>query len=127
MKKYIFILVFILVLICGYFYVYKVHRTIATENEAYSGDVETLFLTYQEDELGANLKYLDKTILVSGVVSSLEKEHQTLVLNKQLFAVLTEEIPETLVKGSKLKIKGRLIGYDSLLEELKLDQCVIVK
>ncbi|WPR71046.1 hypothetical protein SLW70_14050 [Flavobacterium sp. NG2] len=128
MKKYIlFVVAFITIAIAGYLYVYKVHRDIETENEAYHGDVKTLFEAYQADESQSNLEYLDKTIVVSGVISSLQRENRTLVLNKQLHAVINENIHDSINEGDKIKIKGRLIGYDSLLEELKLDQSVIVK
>ena len=32
-----------------------------------------------------------------------------------------------LTAGGEVKIKGRFIGYDDLLEEVKLDQCLIIE
>jgi hypothetical protein len=29
--------------------------------------------------------------------------------------------------ASLIKIKGRFIGYDDLLEEIKIDQCIILE
>ena len=128
MKKYlIFIIALIAVIIGGYFYVYKVHRNIEAENEAYNGKVESLFLAYQQDESQSNLKYLDKTIVVSGKITSINVENKTLVLDAQLYAVLKENSFESITVDDEITIKGRLLGFDSLLEELKLDQCVIIK
>jgi hypothetical protein len=37
------------------------------------------------------------------------------------------QVSEQVMLNSQVKIKGRVTGYDDLLEELKLDQCLIVK
>jgi hypothetical protein len=34
---------------------------------------------------------------------------------------------DNLSEGQKIKIKGRIIGYDDLLGELKLDKAIILK
>ena len=48
--KVIGILILLLFLVCGYLYVYKDHRNIATEKERFSMDVQTLFAVYQKNE-----------------------------------------------------------------------------
>lgn len=126
MKKIIFLVLFFLVLVGGYFYIYKEHRDIATEEVSYDIAVPALFLEYQSNESAANAKYLDKTIVVSGKVSSLNKETQSMVLDEKLFATFLDKIPNTIEPNSQIKVKGRLIGYDSLLEEIKMDQCIIL-
>ncbi|HTG66394.1 MAG TPA: hypothetical protein VL859_08475 [Flavobacterium sp.] len=126
MKKIIFSLLFLLLLVGVYFYVYKAHRDIAKEEVSYDIAVPSLFLEYQSNESAANTKYLDKTIVVSGKVSSLNMETRSIVLDEKLFATFLDKIPATIQPNSQLKIKGRLIGYDSLLEEIKMDQCIIL-
>lgn len=120
------ILVLLLLSVGGYFYVYKEHRDISTEAESYSMDVKILFLDYQNNEVEADKKYLNKTIVVSGEVSMLNFETQSVVLNNKLFAVFSEKIRSDIKIKSNIKLKGRLIGYDSLLEEIKMDQCIIL-
>ncbi len=120
------ILVLLLLSVGGYFYVYKEHRDISTEAESYSMDVKMLFLDYQNNEVEADKKYLNKTIVVSGEVSMLNFETQSVVLNNKLFAVFSEKIRSDIKIKSNIKLKGRLIGYDSLLEEIKMDQCIIL-
>ena len=122
----IFLLV-ILVLVVGYMYVYKGHRNIADEEVNYSISSDSIFTEFQENETAANVKFLDKTIVVSGNVSSIGAEGKSLVLDRKLFASFVEVLPSSLHINSKVTIKGRLIGYDSLLQEIKLDQCTIVK
>lgn len=124
--KVIGILILLLFLVCGYLYVYKDHRNIATEKERFSMDVQTLFAVYQKNEIEADKKFLNETIVVNGIVSMLNKEDQVVVLNEKLVAVFSEKLANGIEVKSTVKIKGRLIGYDSLLEQLKMDQCVIL-
>ncbi|MBA0883199.1 OB-fold protein [Flavobacterium undicola] len=126
MKKIILVVLFLLLLVGGYFYIYKEHRDIAKEEVSYNIAVPTLFSEYQSNESAANTKYLDKTIEVSGKVSSLNMETKSIVLDEKLFATFLDKIPSTIKPNSQMKIKGRLIGYDSLLEEIKMDQCIIL-
>lgn len=126
MKKTILVVLFLLLLVGGYFYVYKEHRNIEKEEVSYDIAVPTLFSEYQSNESEANTKYLDKTIEVSGKVSSLNVEIKSIVLDEKLFATFLDRIPSTIKPNSQIKVKGRLIGYDSLLEEIKMDQCIIL-
>lgn len=120
-------LIVILVLLAGYMYIYKGHRNIVEEEVNFSVSSDSIFTEFQENETAANSKFLDKTIVVTGNVSSIGTEPKSLVLDQKIFASFIEEVPSTLHINSKVTIKGRLIGYDSLLEEIKLDQCTIVK
>lgn len=120
-------LIVILVLLAGYMYIYKGHRNIVKEEVNFSVSSDSIFTEFQENETAANSKFLDKTIVVTGNVSSIGTEPKSLVLDQKIFASFIEEVPSTLHINSKVTIKGRLIGYDSLLEEIKLDQCTIVK
>lgn len=120
------ILVLMLLFVAVYFYVYKDHRDISTEEESYTMDVKTLFLAYQNNETEADVNYLNKTIVVNGEVSMVSVETQSIVLDEKLFAVFSDKIVSGIKIKSNLKVKGRLIGYDSLLEQIKMDQCVIL-
>lgn len=129
MKKYKIIaasLLLIIVLVGGYLYIYKGHRNIAKEEGSYKVNANAIILEFQTNESAANTKYLDKTIMVSGKIFSVDFETQSMVLDEKLFATFLEEIPITILPNSEVAIKGRLIGYDSLLGELKLDQCIII-
>lgn len=118
--------VVVLLLMVGYFYVYHGHRDIANEEESYTVAVKTLFSDYQNNEMEADKKYLNQTLIVSGNITSVSIETHSLVLDEKMFAVFSDKIVGEIKLNSKIKIKGRLIGYDSLLEELKMDQCIIL-
>lgn len=125
-KIAILFLLLIVIVMAVYFYTYKGHRNIAAEKESYTIAATEIFLEYQANEINANAKYLDKTIEVKGNLSSFDVETKSIVINDKLFATFKEELPKTLQPNAKIKIKGRFIGYDALLGELKMDQCVFV-
>lgn len=124
MKK---IIVFLLVLIVGAFaaykYLYHEHRDIASEEASFSLTVGQLLKEFTENETNANSKYLDKSIIVKGKVTSVDSATKTIVLDEKVFVMFNKLIEVKL--GSEVSVQGRLIGYDSLLEEIKLDQAQI--
>jgi flagellar basal body-associated protein FliL len=125
-KATILILLLIVIAIGIYFYTYKGHRDIAAEKESYAIAVTEIFKEFQSNEVTANSKYLNKTIAVSGDLSNVDVATKSIVINEKLFATFKELPPKKLQLHTKIKIKGRFIGYDALVEELKMDQCVLV-
>ena len=123
-KKIIIILLAIIAAITiGYNYIYKEARNISKETPEFIISSSTL-----KDELISNQdlvvkKYLDKTIQVSGEISHVDKNF--VILDGYITTQITS-IKAPLNIGEKIVIKGRFIGYDELLEELKLDQCTII-
>jgi hypothetical protein len=107
----------------GYKYLYHEHRDIANEKAAFSLTVNELVQEFLTDENKANAKYLDKSITLKGKVTNVDLTNNTIVINEKVFALL---IKSTEVKlNTEVSIQGRLIGFDSLLEEIKLDQAQI--
>ncbi len=124
MKKIIIVLFILIVsLFVGYKYLYHEHRDIATETAAFSVTVNDLLKEFTEDENKANSKYLDKSIVVKGKVTSVDNANKTIVIDEKVFAILTNFSDVKL--NTEVSVQGRLIGYDSLLEEIKLDQSQI--
>tara|TARA_R110002124_G_C8924680_1_gene511510 strand:+ start:1215 stop:1607 length:393 start_codon:yes stop_codon:yes gene_type:complete len=129
MAKYkivIALLIFLVASIGGYLYVYQGHRDISNEKESFSVNVDTLYTEFMSDEFQANEKYLDKTISVSGRITKIDYKNKSIVINEKLFALFDNYLPASIKPQLEVEVKGRLLGYDSLLEEIKLDQCVIV-
>ena len=127
MKKKVIIFFFLLliVVIGTCLYTYKAHRDIAAEKGSYTIAATEIFSEFQTNEKVANAKYLDKTIEVTGDLSNIDVTTKSIVINDKLFATFKDGIPKTLQPNSKIKIKGRFIGYDALVEELKMDQCIL--
>lgn len=125
------ILLLILVLIVGgagfYFYMYKGHRDIASESVDFSLTVANLQKEFTENDSLSNLKYADKTIDIYGKTTSIDLEHHTIVIDEKVSAVFKDSILPKIKLQAPIKIKGRFVGYDDLLEEFKVDQVSIVE
>jgi len=59
---------------------------------------------------------------VKGVVTKIKWSYLT--LNDKIYCKFEKELPKN-VLNTNLKVKGRCIGFDELLEQVKLDQCNI--
>ncbi|HEX9601759.1 MAG TPA: hypothetical protein VF985_09725 [Mariniflexile sp.] len=124
MKKwYVLILLCIVVGIIGYRYVYQDHRDIATETSIYKLTASDLLDEFAINPMTSENKYLNKTIEVSGSIS--DKNPQSITIEDKVFCQFSSKIQKAL-NTEQIKIKGRFIGYDDLLEQVKLDQCTII-
>lgn len=112
--------------IIGYNYIYQDHRDIATEEAQFSLSAKALTDDFRIDEEIATAKYLNKTLQITGKLT--QKDGKTGVLEHVVFFALSENeiIPNATSLEQTIIIKGRCIGYDSLLEEVKLDQTSII-
>jgi len=108
-----------------YNFIYKDHRDITNEKAIYELTVSDLNQDFDNNVDLANKKYLDKTITIYGVISLIDFENTTIVLESSVSARIKEQIG-SVEAGDKVKIKGRFIGYDDLLDEYKIDECVIL-
>lgn len=128
MKKKLLIFGFF-VIICAlllYNYIYKNHRDISSEKESFAVSVVDLKNDYDKSDRLANAKYLDKTIIIYGKISSLDLTNNILTVDTSL-SVIIKEKNTTLKVNDSIKLKGRFIGYDDLLGEFKMDECSIVE
>ncbi|RNC86986.1 MAG: hypothetical protein ED556_06065 [Winogradskyella sp.] len=125
MKKKIILLVFALLLIGAYFgynYLYQDHRDIQAEVADYSVKASDFITEFTSDSETAQTKYLNKTIVIEGEITT--QTNNSITLNNSIFCSLLETNPVS--ESQNIKVKGRCIGYDDLLEEIKLDQCSII-
>lgn len=125
-KLLIFLIVTISFAFLLYNYIYKSHRDIGNEKESYVLSVTKLKLDFSQNDSLANSKYLDKTIVIYGKISSIDLTTNSIYINNSLSATLLEK-PIGFKTNDSIKLKGRFIGYDDLLEELKMDECSAIK
>lgn len=124
-KKYGIIVPLVLVLgVISYFYTQKSHRDISTEKVEFRLSSDTLLNQFISNEGAASSKFLDKTIVIFGSVTEINKNFLT--LDDKIYCKFDEVIPKNNTK-SLIEIKGRCIGFDSLSEQIKLDQCSILE
>ena len=66
----------------------------------------------------------DKVVLITGDITN--SDSNGITLSNQIYCQFREDVDKTAIAGNQsIKLKGRVIGYDDLLEEVKLDQCII--
>lgn len=123
MKKLIIVAVLFISIIVVYNYAYQDHRNIKDEQVSISVTAIQISQEFINNPVGSEKTYLNKTIEISGLVTAIDKNNLT--LDNKVFCQLAEnQLPK---ENSNIKIKGRFIGYDDLLEEIKLDQCYIIE
>ncbi|GGI57915.1 OB-fold protein [Winogradskyella haliclonae] len=122
-KIYIILLVVILAAYFGYNYIYQEHRDISAETADYTINASDFIAEFINDSETAQTKYLNKTIVIHGDITA--QTDNSITLNTSIFCSLLE--PNTISQDTIVSMKGRCIGYDDLLEEIKLDQCTLTK
>ena len=128
MKKFFIITLFFSVLaFLGYWYVFKNDRNFSSEKSIKVTNVLNIITEFNKNEIAANAKYLDKMIEFSGSVSLVDLKNKTMMLEEKVFTSFKPEDFVVVKENTIIKIKGRFLGYDELLEEIKLDNCIILK
>ena len=100
------------------------HRDIANEQADVSISAIELNAQFLADESLATTTYLDKVIEIQGVITAIEPTE--IVLNDQIQIGFTSDAGTNKKKGASVKVKGRCVGYDELLEMVKIDQAVLI-
>lgn len=127
MKKLIIILVVLAIGgFFGYKYLYQSHRNIEEEDASFELEAISLVKEFSENTELASMKYLNKTIIVKGALTEIESNSLMLANAAYCTFDTNHDILETHL-NSVYSIKGRCIGYDELLEVVKLDQASIIK
>lgn len=123
MKKSIVFIAALAISMLGYNYLYKEHRNINQEIPEYILTSSLLSTKFQLDLIDSEKNLNNKTIEVKGQVT--EINNQGITLDNVVFCQFDETIKNKLKINSIIIVKGRCIGYDELLEQVKLDQCSI--
>ncbi|MGI9551824.1 MAG: hypothetical protein ACR2MT_11530 [Aurantibacter sp.] len=124
-KSYIILsiaLLLIVVSIATYNYMYKEHRNIATEDISF--DVSASELKTDLSSPDKALKYIDKVVQVQGKVSAVEEN--AVVIDDKVQVSFIENVSNSLSVQKQITIKGRCVGYDDLLELVKIDQATLI-
>lgn len=126
-KKLKIILIFSVTLIIGFLsYSYLMTggaRDLEKETSDFNVSASDVFAEFSANAEMATTKYLNKAVEITGKVTNVNAN--VITLDGKVSCQL--QVSKQVVLNSQLKIKGRVTGYDDLIEELKLDQCLIVK
>ena len=72
----------------------------------------------------SNKKYLEKAVAITGMITSINASE--VILDNTIICNLKDQ-NTSIKKDQNVTVKGRVVGYDDLMGELKLDQCFIIK
>ena len=132
-KKLKIALILLVVVVGGYFILpivkdYMVNnlgkRDVKSEAAAFTLKTKDIIAEFTANADVANKKYLEKPVAITGVVSSVKDKE--VILDGIVNCGFTT-VDASVKSGQSVTIKGRVVGYDDLLGELKLDQCSINK
>ncbi len=114
------ILLLVVLIGSGYYYVFKSgHRDISKETATANFQAPELQYEFKKLEADTSI-YADQVVKVTGHVTSIE--NKTIVLDNMVQVDLLV-VPDPLIQnGKSISIKGRCVGYDDLLEVVKIDQ-----
>lgn len=125
-KKYLIaILVVLVIAYAGYNYLYQDHRDIKTETPDFIVTSKNLSKEFANNANTAEQKYLNKTIQIEG--NATEINTNDITIDDVVFCAFDIPIEEKIILNSAVKVKGRVIGYDDLLEQVKIDQTTLIK
>lgn len=126
MRKKIAIISIALGLIGFSGYQYVMHggaRNLSTEETAFTVNATAITTEFSTNLESSNKKYLEKPIAISGKVTAVTGTQIT--LDNTVICSLKKQ--ETSIKNNQsVSIKGRVVGYDDLMGEVKIDQCFII-
>ena len=91
-----------------YCYVYKDHRDIATESADFSTTIPNLQNEFIANDSIANLKYQDKTIQITGNLTSVDIESKAIVVDGKVYASFLKIVPTNLTVGKSIKISSEI-------------------
>ena len=116
----IFTFVLIVVGLVGYQFVLKSgSRDLQSEKTFSAVSSNEIINQFAKNADASVKKYAEKAIEISGIVTDLSKNQ--IILDG---SVVCECLQKPNVKiGQKIVIKGRFVGFDDLMNELKLDKC----
>jgi hypothetical protein len=116
-------LFFVVLSVATYKYVYQKHRNIHDMDADFKSVPQELHYEFENNGNVATKKYLNKIIVITGIVS--EKDSESITLNDKILCYLSTNTDKNF--ETKIAVKGRCIGFDELLEVVKLDECSLVK
>lgn len=119
-KRLLIIVAIVLVGIIGYNQVFKEAKTTQEIETSFIGSSGELLTLLSKE----NSQLKDKAVEIQGTITSINDEG--IIIDSSIFCqFINLEITQQLKEQQTINIKGIVVGYDDLLNELKLNQCII--
>lgn len=104
-----------------YYYTQSIKMNYETEKPVLVTDAKDLIWRFQ---MGAAKELLFKVVEVKGKVTG--RDSLLIILNHKLICSPEPNIDLNPIIGEKVTFKGRCIGYDDLLDEVRMDHIFLV-
>jgi uncharacterized protein YkvS len=105
----------------GFSYVmYGGSRNLSNEETAFAVTSKSIVSEFVTNADGANKKYLEKAIAIKGTITKITGNE--VIIDNSIICSL-KDLDASIQKDQVVTIKGRVVGFDDLMGELKLDQC----
>ena len=95
-------------------------RDIQSEETAFVVSSKEIVTEFTSNTTASNKKYLEKPVAISGIITSVNGKEVILDNSVNCSLIIATN---SIKKDQKVTIKGRVVGYDDLLGEVRLDQC----
>ena len=118
------IIVFIIIISSTY---NKPHKDFNKSPFEVTIESKELISLYQDNIDNANTRFLDKILLVKGNITNIESD--IIILDNGIVCKLdpSQVVTEEIHLNKNISVKGRCIGYDDLLEEIRIDHSFIMR
>ncbi|KIA85542.1 hypothetical protein [Flavobacterium sp. AED] len=124
--KIIFVSLIVIAVVGLLGYNYVMHggeRNLTTEKTDFTVTSADITAEFTKNIDASNKKYLEKAVAITGIITSV---NATEVIIDNTIICNLKKLDSSTKKGQTVTVKGRIVGYDDLMGELKLDQCFII-
>jgi inosine/xanthosine triphosphate pyrophosphatase family protein len=105
----------------GFNYVmYGGARNLSTEDTAFTVSSKGISNEFASNVEKSNKKYLEKAIAIKGTITKISGTE--VIIDDSIICNL-KDLDPSIVEKQVITLKGRVVGYDDLMGELKMDQC----
>lgn len=105
---------------CYYYVMHGGARNLSTEETVFNVSSKSIIGEFESNIEMSNKKYLEKAIAIKGIITKISGTE--VIIDDSIICNLKEQDP-SIVQNQIITLKGRVVGYDDLMGELKLDQC----
>jgi hypothetical protein len=95
-------------------------RNLSTEETAFTVSSKSITKEFATNIDLSNKKYLEKAIAIKGTITQINGSQ--VIIDDSIICNL-KDFDSSILKNQVVTLKGRVVGYDDLMGELKLDQC----
>jgi len=126
MNKKFRIILFTIVLVAvvaftGFNYVmYGGARNLSKEDTAFTVSSKSIANEFATNIDLSNKKYLEKAIAIKGTITKITGNE--VIIDDSIICNM-KDFDSSIQKDQVVTLKGRVVGYDDLMGELKMDQC----